>query len=153
MDRMLGEHLVRVKMHEITEGIERLVGNDTLGHVHNVAFLDRLGLGVGVERLAEKLHRGKRRRGGKGHEKLIQVVLADDPGDLLHTAALVVAGKDREGGTLGSILGGFLFGCPHEVEGNGFEQAVLGKHVNVFSGPSNILSFRYRVFPARPSAV
>ncbi len=37
--------------------VERLVGNDARRHVHDVALGDGLGLGVGVERLAEQSRR------------------------------------------------------------------------------------------------
>ena len=43
---------------------------------------------VGVERLAEQRHGGRGGRGGEGDEQLVQVVLADDLGDLLFVVLL-----------------------------------------------------------------
>ena len=62
--------------------VERLVGNDARRHIHDVALGDGFGLGVGVERLAEQRDGGGSRRGGESDEELIQVMLADDLGDL-----------------------------------------------------------------------
>ena len=63
--------------------VERLVGNDAGRHVHDVALGDGLGLAVSVERLAEQVDGGRGGRGGESDEQLVEVVLADDLGDLL----------------------------------------------------------------------
>ena len=75
--------LVRLGHDRAMQVVERLVGNDAGRHIHDVAFGDGLGLGVGVERLAEQGDGGRRRRGGERDEHLIEVVLADDLGELL----------------------------------------------------------------------
>jgi len=71
------------RRHEMAvQVVERLVGDDVRRHVHEIALLDGLGLGVAVERLAEQIERGLRRRGGERDEQMIQVVLRDDLGKL-----------------------------------------------------------------------
>ncbi len=75
--------LVRLGDDRAMQVVERLVGNDAGRHIHDVAFGDGLGLAVGVEWLAEQGDGGRRRRGGERDEHLIEVVLADDLGDLL----------------------------------------------------------------------
>lgn len=62
--------------------VERLVGNDARGHIHDVTFLDGLGLGVAVERFAEQVEGRLGRRGRERDEQLVQVVLANDLGEL-----------------------------------------------------------------------
>ena len=68
--------------------VERLVGDDARRHVHDVALGDGLGLGVRVERLAEQRDGGRRGRGGERDEELIEVVLADDLGNLFFRVLL-----------------------------------------------------------------
>ena len=68
--------------------VKRLVGNDAGRNIHDIAFLNGLGLGVCVEWLAEYVDRDGRWRGGERNEHLIAVVLPDDLGDLLFRVLL-----------------------------------------------------------------
>ena len=64
------------------EVVERLVGNDARGHVHDVTLGDGLRLAVGVEGDAKEVEGSLGSRGGESNKQLVEVVLADDLGNL-----------------------------------------------------------------------
>jgi len=105
--------LIQLGHHGATQVVERLVRNDAGRDIDDVALGNGLLFRVGIERLAKQAQRRRGGRRGEGDDHLVDVVLADDLGELL----------------LRVWLGRLVIRCIGGVDGGAERQADGGAHL------------------------